>query len=192
MASERFLAALNEQIAREFGAAHQYVAVGNYYAAETFPRLASFFYEQADEERGHAMKMVAYMLDRNASPDIGAIGAPRQEFGDHVEPIKIALEQERKVTVRISELFEIARDTNDYESEQFLHLVPRGAGRGGGVHDRPARRRRAHARQCRCCSRSTSRATSRGRGRTAQRAANSGGANQLDEHDNGQHNAPRG
>jgi bacterioferritin B len=121
MASERFLAALNEQIAREFAAAHQYVAVGNYYVAETFPRLASFFYEQAAEEREHAMKMVGYVLDRDATPDIGAIGAPRQEFGDHVEPIKISLEQERKVTVRISELFEVARETRDYESEQFLH-----------------------------------------------------------------------
>ena len=39
MASERFADALNAQIAREFAAAHQYVAVGNYYAAETFPRL---------------------------------------------------------------------------------------------------------------------------------------------------------
>jgi bacterioferritin B len=121
MASERFLAALNEQVAREFAAAHQYVAVGNYYAAETFPRLAAFFYEQAQEEREHAMKMVGYILDRDATPDIGAIDAPRQEFGDHVEPIKIALEQERKVTVRIGELFEIARETRDYESEQFLH-----------------------------------------------------------------------
>jgi ferritin len=121
MASERFLAALNEQIAREFAAAHQYVAVGNFYAAETFPRLASFFYDQAKEEREHAMKMVSYILDRDATPDIGAIEAPRQEFGDHVEPIKIALEQERKVTVRINELFEIARDTRDFESEQFLH-----------------------------------------------------------------------
>jgi bacterioferritin B len=121
MASERFLAALNEQIAREFAAAHQYVAVGNYYAAETFPRLASFFYDQAQEERDHAMKMVGYILDRDATPDIGAIDAPRQQFGDHVEPIKIALEQERRVTVRIGELFEIARDTRDFESEQFLH-----------------------------------------------------------------------
>jgi len=121
MASERFLAALNDQIVREFAAAHQYVAVGNYYAAETFPRLASFFYGQAEEERQHAMKMVGYMLDRDARPDVGAIDAPRQEFGDHVEPIKIALEQERKVTVLISELFEIARETRDYESEQFLH-----------------------------------------------------------------------
>jgi len=120
MASERFVDALNAQIAREFSASHQYIAVGNYYAAETFPRLAAFFYEQADEEREHAMKMVTYLLDRSAIPDIGAIDAPRTSFSDHVEPIKIALEQERKVTVRISELFEIARETRDYQSEQFI------------------------------------------------------------------------
>jgi bacterioferritin B len=120
MASERFLAALNEQIAREFAAAHQYVAVGNFYVAETFPQLAAFFYKQAVEEREHAMKMVGYVLDRDGTPDIGAIDAPRQSFEDHVEPIKIALEQERKVTVRISELFEIARETRDYQGEQFM------------------------------------------------------------------------
>jgi bacterioferritin B len=120
MASERFVDALNAQIAREFTAAHQYVAVGNYYTAETFPRLASFFYKQAEEEREHAMKMVNYLLDRDATPDIGAVQAPRQSFGDHVEPIKVALEQERKVTVQISELFEIARDTRDYQGEQFI------------------------------------------------------------------------
>lgn len=120
MASERFVDALNAQIAREFGAAHQYLAVGNYYAAETFPRLASFFYAQAEEERGHAMKMVNYLLDRDAAPDIGGVEPPRQSFGDHIEPIKIALEQERQVTVRISELFEIARETRDYQSEKFI------------------------------------------------------------------------
>ena len=120
MASERFLDALNAQVAREFAAAHQYVAVGNYYAAETYPRLAAFFYKQADEEREHAMKMVNYLLDRGAAPDIGAIDSPRQSFGDHVEPITIALEQEKKVTVRISELFEIARETRDFQSEQFM------------------------------------------------------------------------
>ncbi len=120
MASERFIAALNAQIAREFAAAHQYVAVGNFYTAETFPRLASFFYKQAQEEREHAMRMVNYLLDRDAAPDIGAVGSPRQSFEDHVEPIKVALEQERQVTVRINELFQIARDTRDYESESFI------------------------------------------------------------------------
>ena len=120
MASERFIDALNAQIAREFTAAHQYIAVGNYYAAETFPRLAAFFLKQAEEEREHAMKMVNHLLDRDAKPDIGAVKAPRQSFDDHVEPIKVALEQERLVTVQISELFEVARETRDYQGEQFL------------------------------------------------------------------------
>jgi ferritin len=120
MASERFVDALNAQIGREFAAAHQYVAIGTYYAAETFPRLASFFYEQAEEEREHAMKMVNYLLDRDAQVQIGPVEGPRQSFTDHVEPIKLALEQERAVTVHISGLSAIARETHDYLSEQFM------------------------------------------------------------------------
>jgi ferritin len=120
MLSERFTAALNDQIGREFGAAHQYVAVGVHYEGETFPRLAQFFYEQADEERGHAMKMVRYLVDKDAPVRLGEIEAPTTEFTDHVQPIELALDQERSNTVKISELFEIARETKDYASEQFM------------------------------------------------------------------------
>lgn len=120
MASERFVAALTAQIAREFAAAHQYVAIGNYYSVETYPQLSAFFYAQAEEEREHAMKMVNYLIDRGIQPDIGGVEAPRAAFGDQVEPIRHALEQERQVTIKISELFEIARETRDYASEQFM------------------------------------------------------------------------
>jgi bacterioferritin B len=121
MPSERFVQALNDQIAKEFAAAHQYVAIGAYYAGETFPRLAAFFYAQADEERQHAMKMVNYLLDQNARADLTQIEAPQTAFPDHVAPIRLALAQEQQVTVAISGLVEIARDTRDYPSEQFLH-----------------------------------------------------------------------
>ena len=121
MPTERFVAELNAQIAREFQAAHQYTAMGAWYEAEAFPRLAAFFYEQADEERGHAMKMVRYLLDTGSPVDFAQIDAPRGSFGDHVEPIAAAREQEREVTVQIGRLFEVARETNDYASEQFLH-----------------------------------------------------------------------
>ena len=120
MPSERFVHALNDQIGREFAAAHQYLAIGAYYAGETFPQLAAFFYEQAEEEREHAMKMVNYLLDQNARVDFGDIGAPQASFEDHVAPIRLALEQEQQVTVLISGLFEIARETRDFTSEQFL------------------------------------------------------------------------
>jgi ferritin len=120
MLSERFAEALNAQIGREFAAAHQYVAIGAHYAGATFPQLAAFFYAQAEEERAHAMKMLGYLLDRGTRVDLGPIEAPRNEFPDHVAPIAHALEQERRVTVQINGLFEIARDTRDFTSEQFL------------------------------------------------------------------------
>ena len=120
MPSERFVDALNDQVAREFAAAHQYTAIGAYYADETYPQLSSFFYKQAEEEREHALKMVGYLQDTNSPVTFTSIDAPRNEFEDHIAPIRLALEQEKSVTVSISELFEVARDTRDFRSEQFL------------------------------------------------------------------------
>ena len=120
MPSERFVEALNDQIGREFVAAHQYTAVGAYYERLTFPRLAKFFFDQAEEERGHAMRMVNYLNDTGSDVRLGEIGAPKNEFADHVEPIRLSLEHEKKVTIAISKLYEIARETNDYASESFM------------------------------------------------------------------------
>lgn len=120
MPSERFVEALNTQIGREFTAAHQYTALGAYYDRLTFPRLARFFFDQAEEERGHAMKMVNYLRDTGADLRLEQVPAPRTEFDDHIQPIRIALEQEQKVTIAIAALYEIARDTKDYASESFM------------------------------------------------------------------------
>jgi bacterioferritin B len=120
MPAEQFVSELNEQIGREFGASQQYVAVAVHYDALTLPRVAAFFYRQALEERDHAMMMVQYMLDAGEQPRIPGVAAPTTEFADVVEPIRIALEQERRVTDQISGLAAIAREANDFASEQFI------------------------------------------------------------------------
>ena len=120
MASARFVEALNDQIGREFNAAHQYTALAAYYDRLTFPRLAKFFFGQAEEERGHAMKMVDYLRDIGADLRLGEVAAPKTDFTDHIEPITLALQSERKVTIAISAIYEIARETNDYASESFM------------------------------------------------------------------------
>src|SRR3954469_4566800 len=120
MPSERFVDALNAQVTREFAAAHQYTAIAAFYAGETFPQLAGFFYRQADEEREHALKMVNYLLDTTSPVTFTEVQAPRTDFEDHIAPIRLALEQEQSVTVSISELFEVARETRDYRTDQFL------------------------------------------------------------------------
>ena len=120
MPSESFVDALNDQVAMEFAAAHQYTAIAAYYADKTWPQLSTFFYKQADEEREHALKMVNYLLDTNSPVDFTGVDAPRTHFEDHIAPIKLALAQEQRVTVSISNLVKVARETNDYRSEQFL------------------------------------------------------------------------
>ena len=120
MPESRFVAALTEQIAYEFGASQQYTAIAVHYDDETLPRLAAFFYRQALEERNHAMMMVQYLLDAGERVRIPGVDAPRTEFADTVEPVALALEQERRVTGQINTLAGVARDTGDYAGEQFM------------------------------------------------------------------------
>ena len=114
-----FPTALNEQIARELAASQQYVAIAVYYDAQTLPRLASFFYAQALEERNHAMMMVQYLLDAGVEVTIPGVEAPKSGFSDIVEPVEAALQQERRVSDQIEALAKVAREEGDYLSEQF-------------------------------------------------------------------------
>ena len=117
----RFPDALNVQVAREFAASQQYVAIAVYYDAETLPQLAAHFYRQAVEERNHAMMIVQYLLDAGEAVLVPGVEAPRTIFDDVVAPVALALEQERRVTEQIVDLARAARDEGDLVGEQFLH-----------------------------------------------------------------------
>jgi ferritin len=120
LAEKSFADALNEQIANEFAASQQYVGAAVYYDVETLPRLASFFYRQALEEREHAMMMVQYLLDVGSEVRIPDIKAQQTSYDDGVAPVRMALEQEKRVGEEIYALFELARETKDYRAEQFM------------------------------------------------------------------------
>jgi ferritin len=120
MPAHPFVALLNEQIGHEFAASQQYLAIASYYDDETLPRLAAFFYAQALEERNHALMMVQYLLDAGAQAPIPGVQAPQNGFADVVEPIALALDQEKRVTEQINALAATARREGDYSSEQFM------------------------------------------------------------------------
>jgi ferritin len=117
----RFPDALNEQIGREWAASQQYVAIAVYYDRETLPQLANHFYRQAVEERNHAMMIVQYLLDSEHDVQVPGVEAPQTGFADPVAPVRLALEQERRVTEQISGLAALARNEGDLVGEQFLH-----------------------------------------------------------------------
>ncbi len=120
MSAARFVDQLNTQIGNELAAHNQYLACAVYYDALTMPRMASFFYEQAFEERGHALMMVQYLLDIDAEVLIPGVEAPQAGFDDVVAPVTLALAQEKRVTEQINGLLKTAREESDFASEQFM------------------------------------------------------------------------
>ena len=116
-----FAKALNGQIAYEFAASHQYVAIAVHYDAQTLPQLAAHFYRQSVEERNHAMMMVQYLLDADEQVIVPAVEAPQTTFSDLVSPVQLALEQEKRVTAQIQQLALTAREQGDLVAEQFMH-----------------------------------------------------------------------
>jgi bacterioferritin B len=120
MPDKTFADALNEQIANEFAASQQYVAAAVYYDAETLPRLAAFFYRQALEEREHAMMMIRYLLDVGEEVRIPDIRSHQTSYESSSAPVRMALDQEKRVSEEIFALFELARELKDYRAEQFL------------------------------------------------------------------------
>jgi ferritin len=120
MADKGFAEALNDQIANEFGASMQYVGAAVYYDNETLPRLAAFFYRQALEERDHPMMMVQYLIDTDQEVRIPDITSQQTRFDDAVSPVRMSLEQEKRVGEEINALFKLARDTDEFRAEQFM------------------------------------------------------------------------
>jgi ferritin len=117
----RFTDHHHDQVGYEFGAAQQYVAHAVHYDAQTLPQLAAHFYRQAVEERNHAMMIVQYLLDADADIRIPGVEEPKVAFADVVEPVALALAQEKRVTEQIADLVKLAREEGDLVGEQVLY-----------------------------------------------------------------------
>jgi ferritin len=118
--NSRFFTLLHEQVGHEFDAHQQYIAIAVWFDGHDLPQLAAHYYRQAVEERNHAMMIVQYMLDRDLPVQIPAGSPVRNDFANIVEPMQLALDQERQVTQQIEAIFRAAREEGDALGEQFL------------------------------------------------------------------------
>lgn len=111
---------LTEQIGHEFAASQQYVAIAVWFDDHDLPQLASHFYRQSVEERNHAMMLVQYRLDRDMGVTIPGVPDVQTDFADHTEPIRLSLQQEKRVSEQIQALFAAARAEGDGLGEQAM------------------------------------------------------------------------
>jgi ferritin len=109
IANQEIINAINDQIANEFGAMMQYYAIGAHFAAEGLSDLSAHFYEQAEEEKKDALRIIRFVIDTGARVNIPAVPAIRADFKTAEDAIKLLLEQEARVTGHTHALVSMAR-----------------------------------------------------------------------------------
>ena len=97
-----------------------HVGLAAHFEQRQLKLLAKLFFDQADEEKQHAMKFVKYLLDTKGELKIPAIPAPKASFGNAEEAVQAALDWEKDVTGQITHLMDMATKQNDYLAQSFL------------------------------------------------------------------------
>jgi ferritin len=118
--SPELAAAFNQQIGHEFGAGLQYLSIAGHFQRQQLTLLAKLFFEQAEEEKQHALKFVRYVLDTQGKLEIPAIPAPAPTFASAEAAAQAALTWEQEVTGQIKGLMDLAVSQNDYLAQNFL------------------------------------------------------------------------
>ncbi|MBW7904327.1 MAG: ferritin [Phycisphaerae bacterium] len=113
-------AKLNEQITHEMNASQKYLAIACTFDGLSLKRLARRFREQSDEERGHATKILDYVLDVGGNVTLQALAQPKGDYATVLAAIEAAVESELTVTRQINDLVDLAEKEKDHATRSFL------------------------------------------------------------------------
>jgi ferritin len=111
---------MNAQVGNELGASNQYLQIASYFDGQSLSKLAKFFYEQAEEEREHAMKFVHFLMEVGAELSVPAIPAANTDVGTAEKAFEMSLGWEQEVTGQINAMMNKAIEEKDYASQAFL------------------------------------------------------------------------
>ncbi len=120
LTSKKTASAINAQIGMEFLASIQYEAIAAWFKLEGLPRLSAHFATQATEERAHAHRFIAFLVETGTPLEIPAIPAPQCRFKSAVQAVELALEHELKVTDAIKALMDLAEEEGDRFTQNSL------------------------------------------------------------------------
>jgi ferritin len=118
--SRKMNALLNKQVANEMNASHKYLAMSCCLADMGLKIFASRFRKQADEERGHSLKIVDYIHNVGGSVVFDAVARPKGDYPTVRAIVKAAVDSEMTVTAQINDLVALADKENDYATRSFL------------------------------------------------------------------------
>ena len=121
MLDKIILDALNEQLTVERMNAANYDALSAACDVAYWPGAMAWMHAAADDERQHAQKIAAYIVDRDGVPVYQPLGQPVAINAETLTPaFEAALRLETATTEAIKSLYYTAETAEDPQTHQFL------------------------------------------------------------------------
>ena len=111
---------LNRQVDREAYSSNLYLAMAVWAEVNGLEGTAKWLYAQADEERMHMLKFIAYINERGGRALITAIEQPPAEFNNVKEVFDKVLAHEQFVTASINEIVEVTLEEKDFTTHNWI------------------------------------------------------------------------
>lgn len=120
MYSKKVEQALNKQINEELYSAYAYLAMAAAADKLGLPGFVNWFKLQYTEELAHADRFFNYILERDGTVELEAIGRPEVSDETPLSLFQKALEHEEHITQCIFKLKDLARAESDHATDVFL------------------------------------------------------------------------
>ncbi len=121
MLSKALEKAFNDQINHELSSSYLYLSMAAYAESQNLPGFAHWLKLQTKEETGHGMKLYKFVNERGGRVELQKIDQPILEFKSPTALFEEVLKHERKITVLINKLYELALEEKDYAAQVLLH-----------------------------------------------------------------------
>ena len=108
MLSKNVQQAIDEQINAELSSSYTYLAMSIFCQRQNFIGCAHWLRVQSEEEYGHGMRLLDFLLARDGEGELKSVTKPDTGFASIASVFEQAFEQEQQVSKKIDDLYELA------------------------------------------------------------------------------------
>ena len=112
---------LNNQLALEFEAAYSYLSMSAFFESIDYSGFSHWMKCQAKEEMYHFHKIFNFICERDGNVELNDVKKPLATFKNELDVFQHSLEQEKKVTKSIHNIYEKCLEQKAYASLTFLN-----------------------------------------------------------------------
>lgn len=112
--------AINDHLAAEFQASHAYLAMSIWLREKDLAGFSTYMLTKSDEERSHAARMIAYLVDCDAEVELPTIAAPERAWPSVQALFDQVYVMEKQVTASINRLYAMAEESGERSATAML------------------------------------------------------------------------